>query len=31
MLFSCFVKKIGYIVIIVDGGLVGGYNSLILK
>lgn len=31
MLLSCPVKKTGYIVITADGGLVGGYNSSILK
>ncbi|HGF7162445.1 TPA: F0F1 ATP synthase subunit gamma [Enterococcus faecium] len=31
MLLSRPVKKTGYIVITADGGLVGGYNSLILK
>lgn len=31
MLFSRPVKKTGYIVITADGGLVGGYNSSILK
>lgn len=31
MLFLCLVKKIGYIVIIFDKGLVGGYNLKILK
>ncbi|HFM8259412.1 TPA: F0F1 ATP synthase subunit gamma [Enterococcus faecium] len=31
MLLSRPVKKTGYIVIIADGGLVGGYNSSILK
>ncbi|MBT1022616.1 F0F1 ATP synthase subunit gamma, partial [Enterococcus faecium] len=31
MLLSRPVKKTGYIVITADGGLVGGYNSSILK
>ncbi|HEW6431659.1 proton-translocating ATPase, F1 sector, gamma-subunit [Streptococcus pneumoniae] len=31
MLISCSVKKTGYIVITSDRGLVGGYNSSILK